>query len=226
MNIAISPKHQNTRIFIDVSNIRAACLKTLNFMIDFYKLFDYFQQKYHQLQEVRYYEGIASGDSKKLRVFESLASHGYTICPLERKSYNAIITEEQNIKCPNCGNQWVKKFTKAHKSMKSNVDVYLATELLTIAHRVSQPTHIILVSCDGDYAEMIKNALENPHVSISVLATPPAKDIKLNTLSARLRLLRKNTPRYQLTNIASIAKLIKQNLATKKRTAPKIHPHG
>lgn len=51
----------DTYVFIDTSNIRASCLKTLSFKIDFKNLFQYFQKKYHNLQEVYYYEGIARG---------------------------------------------------------------------------------------------------------------------------------------------------------------------
>lgn len=44
----IACKNQDTYIYIDVSNIRSACLKTLGFMVDFAKLFDYFKEKYPQ----------------------------------------------------------------------------------------------------------------------------------------------------------------------------------
>lgn len=206
----VTLKDQDTYIYIDVSNIRWACQKTLGFRIDFVRLLEYFRQKYPNLKDVRYYEGIAIGDTKKRRMFNFLEYRGYTICALERKTYNSMEIDRQDVEYPKCGTRWTTESVRRRKAMKSNVDVYLATELLAIAHRVSNPTHIILVSCDGDYAEMIKNALENENVSISVLATPPAKTTKKNTLSVRLRALRKdkNALRYQLTNIAGIAELI------------------
>lgn len=201
---SISLKDQDTYIYIDVSNIRLACRKTLDFRIDFARMIGYFKQKYPNLKEVRYYEGIAIDDVKKRRMFNFLERKGYIVCPLERKSYNSVETEGREVKCSKCGNEWTVEFAREHKVMKSNVDVYLATELLTRAHKADKPTHIILVSCDGDYAEMIKNALENENVSISVLATPPVRDMRRNTLSVKLRMLRSELPRYFLTDIRDI----------------------
>lgn len=162
------------------------------------------------MKDIRYYEGIAKGDERKQRMFNFLEHNGYTICTLERKSYHFIEKKERKIQCPHCNYEWISQDVTNRKAMKSNVDVYLATELLTIAHAALQPTHIILVSCDGDYAEMINNALRNEKISVSVLATPPVRNLKLNTLSTKLRALRSNASRYQLINIASIADLIKR----------------
>lgn len=196
-------KDQETYVYIDVSNIRSACLRTLGFRVDFIRLLKYFKDKYPRLREVRYYEGIVVDDEKKRKTFSALEREGYVICPLERKSYKNIETIEKNVKCPKCGHKWTTKLRKERKMLKSNVDVYLATELLTIAHQATRPTHIILVSCDGDYAEMIKNALENDNVSISVLATPPVQDHTKNTLSVKLRVLRRDTSRYRLLDISN-----------------------
>ncbi len=190
--------------------MRLACQKTLGKRIDFVKLLDYFKQKYTNLADVRYYEGIAKGDEKKRRMFNFLKRKGYTICDLERKSYNSVEVEEKDVKCPKCGNEWTAEFTKEHKAMKSNVDVYLASDMVAQASIVNQPTRLILVSCDGDYAEAVKRAIElNDNVSISVLATPPTKDIRKNTLSVRLKDLRGKVPRYHLHNIADIMPFIK-----------------
>ena len=206
-----NPLHSlDTYVFIDVSNIRLACYKTLGFKIDFARLLDYFKQKYPNLKDVRYYEGIAKGDAWKQRMFNYLAQRGYTICSLERKSYNAVEKEEREIKCPKCGNEWVAEFARERKAMKSNVDVYLATELLNVAITAAKPIHVILVSCDGDYAEMIESALNNPNVSISVLATPPARDVKRNTLSVKLRALRKSAPCYRLLDISNFKDRVKR----------------
>jgi uncharacterized LabA/DUF88 family protein len=199
-----------TYVYIDVSNIRSACLKTLDLMIDFAKLLEYFRQKYPNLKDVRYYEGIAKGDVKKQRMFDFLRQKGYVICPLERKSYNSSEIEKCEVKCPKCKHKWAAEFTRTHRAMKSNVDVYLATELLTVAHQASWPTHIILVSCDGDYAEMISNALRNENVSISVLATPSVRDFRKNTLSTRLKTLRGKISNYYLTDIRDIQDVIKR----------------
>ena len=198
----------DTYVFIDVSNIRWACLKTLGRWLDFVELINYFKRKYLNLKEVRYYEGIAQGDTKKQRTFNFLARKGYTICPLERKSYYSVETKEHDVECPNCHYKWVAEFVDKNKVMKSNVDVYLATELLTVAHTATQPVHIVLVSCDGDYAEMIKNALNNPNVIISVLATPRVHNFTKNTLSTRLQQIFADYPtsvrRYYLQSIGDL----------------------
>lgn len=201
----IAKRKQDTYVYIDVSNIRAACLKTLGFMIDFVRLLEYFRQKYPNLKEARYYEGIAKGDEKKQRVFDFLERKGYVVCPLERKIYNSVELEERNVECPKCGNRWLEKVVKEHKAMKSNVDVYLATELLLCANDATRPMHIILVSCDGDYAETISAAIaRNENVFVSVLATPMVRELSRNTLSGRLCKLSARIPRYYLQNINNI----------------------
>lgn len=200
---------RDTYVFIDVSNIKLACLKTLGLKINFVKLLIYLKRKYPSLIDVRYYEGIATGDIKKQQMFDFLRQKGYTICPLERKSYISVEVSEKEVKCFKCGTQWIARFTKEHKTMKSNVDVYLATELLNIAYKASKPTHIVLISCDGDYAEMIRSALKNENVSLSVLATPTTKELGKNTVSVRLKRLYSELldaqNRYHLRNIANIA---------------------
>lgn len=197
--------HQDTYVFIDASNIRSACLKTLGVKIDFFRLYDYFEHKYPNLKEVRYYEGIARDDVKKRATFASLEKKGYIVCGLERKSYISSDIYDLKLTCPKCKYSWDRKFARRNKTLKSNVDVYLATDLLSRAYEADKALHIVLVSCDGDYAEMIESAiLKNAKLSISVLATPPAHDFKRNSLSVRLRQLCRKLPRYQLTNIADI----------------------
>lgn len=123
----------DTYVFIDASNIRATCLKTLGLKIDFEKLVDYFRRKYPKLKEVRYYEGIAKGDTDKERIFERLEEVGYKVCALSRKAYLSPAVYK-NVECRKCGNVWKTQLMKKTKTMKSNVDVYLATELLDKAY--------------------------------------------------------------------------------------------
>lgn len=201
----------NTYIFIDVSNIRSTCQKTLRLRVDFFKLITYFRQKYPNLKDIRYYEGIAKDDLKKQQIFESLKDVGYTICSLERKTYFTTELVKHPTVCPNCQHHWLAQFSKKHKSMKSNVDVYLAAEFLAMSNDVVVPSHFILVSCDGDYAEMIRLAISrNKNVTVSVLGTPPVRDLRINTLSASLRHLCRELPRYQLLDISNFKDQISQ----------------
>lgn len=197
-----------TYVLIDVSNIRSCCLRTCDFRINFKKLLDYLKQKYSKLQDVRYYEGIAKGDKKKNLEFKKLEKSGYTIKSLSRKSYinKAII---KNIECKKCHHKNRTTVLPQSKKLKSNVDVFLTTELLEIAFSTKKPTHIILFSCDGDYAEAIKSATKNSNIYITVVATPPVKDPEKNTLSSRLKQLYKEIPnQYQLSNISTIKNYI------------------
>lgn len=213
-----------TYVFIDASNIRAACLKTLNLSINFPKLLRYLQRKYPNLQDARYYEGIANDDKAKGKVFNQLRRAGYTVCPLERKTYIEPAVYKE-IRCRQCKSVQKTRVLKKTTKMKSNVDVYLAADLLKLAYLCKKPVHVILVSCDGDYAEMIKSAIEtNPKVRISVLATPPAKDFRKNTLSVRLKALFNEIPRYELRNINDIRDHIR--LSQKMGTCPKSRSRG
>lgn len=200
----------DTYVFIDASNIRSCCLKTLGWRPDFIKLKEYFADKYAKLKEVRYYEGIANGDLDKRSEFKKFRKAGYTVCPLERKEYTDEIELKGKIICKRCEARQCTKLTKKVKKLKSNVDVYLATELLRVAFSSKRPVHIILVSCDGDYAEMIKTALdENERVYISVIATPVVRSAR-NTCSTRLQKIRGYSDRFHLTDIRDIEKYIKQ----------------
>lgn len=195
-------------VLIDVSNIRSCCLRTCDFRISFTKLIKYLKQKYLNLQDVRYYEGIASGDLKKMNEFEKLKRAGYTIKTLTRKSYTNPAVYA-NYKCKKCHYQNKVKILSKSVKLKSNVDVFLATELLEIAFSAKTPTHVLLFTCDGDYAEAIKAAARNSNITISVVATPPTKDYERNTLSMRLKTLRKELPdQYELDNIVTIKDFI------------------
>lgn len=104
-----------------------------------------------------------------------------------------------------------KKTLKRTTRLKSNVDVFLTSDMLSTAFDTSKKTHIIIVSCDGDYAEAIKNALShNKNLYISVLATPKMRDFKKNALSVRLSSLYHEVDNFDLLNIANITDRIKK----------------
>lgn len=200
----------DTYVYIDVSNIRAACLKTLKFKLDFQKLIKYLKNKYSNLQEVRYYEGIADGDMKKEAEFKKLSRAGYTVCGLARKAYKNP-AQYKNVKCRKCGNEWRVQVLRRSAKLKSNVDVYLANDFLETAHFTKKPVLLVLMSCDGDYAEMIKGAINaNEMVTIQVLATPFVKKLSHNVMSARLTGLFNAIPRFDIANINNIRDYIEQ----------------
>ena len=148
-------KNAKTYVYIDVSNIRYACSWSLGFKLDFVKLYAYLKKKYPGLQEVRYYEGIARNDKKRKKHFEFLQNQvGYTICSLERKSYVSP-AKYGSFRCKECGFLNKVKILSKIVKMKSNVDVYLATDMVAQAATIKCPIHIILLACDGDYAEAI-----------------------------------------------------------------------
>lgn len=196
-------KDRKTFVFIDVSNIRNACERSLGFGLDFKNLYQYFDGKYRNLQEVRYYEGIATGDEKKQRYFQRLEKVGYTICSLERKSYTNE-AKYADFPCSKCGVLNTVQVLPESPKLKSNVDVYMAVDMMKCAIRATEPIHIILVSCDGDFTEAIHGILSvNPKVFVTVLATPMTKTN--NCLSVRLKNLRSELPNdMALMNIDNI----------------------
>lgn len=201
-----------TYVYIDVSNIKNACKRSCGFDLDFVKLIQYLKRKYLELREVRYYEGIAVGDEGKRRYFRFLGKIGYRICALERKSYTVPATYG-GFSCKKCGVKNMVQLSPATVTMKSNVDVYLAAEMLERVASVKQPTNIILVSCDGDYAEAIRVMLRiNPNVRVTVLATPATR--KNNCLSTRLRELNSEftSERYGLASIENIKGMVARDI--------------
>lgn len=179
--------------------------------MDFIKLYKYFKKKYKNLQDVRYYEGIAKNDKRKQRHFQFLNKKvGYTVCALERKSYTEPPVYD-TFECKNCGYANKVKILPENKKFKSNVDVYLASDMMELAAKANEPVYVILMSCDGDYAEAIKAALRvNPEMHITIIATPVTK--VNSSLSSRLRVFAarsfKNTA---LVNIETIKDIISQS---------------
>lgn len=200
-------KDWKTFVFVDVSNIRYACRRSCGFDLDFSKYYCYLQDKYANLQEVRYYEGIASGDEKKRHYFRWLERTGYTICSLERKGY---INEAKNadFRCSECNTMNTVQILPETTKLKSNVDVYMAVDMMKCAIQASGPVHIVLVSCDGDFAEAIRGVLSvNPSVFVTVMATPMTR--ANNCLSVRLKNLRSELPNdIVLVDISTIKKYI------------------
>ena len=91
----------DTYVFVDASNIRASCLSSCGFRLDFKKLMQYLKNKYSHLKEVSYYEGIADDDSEKRKTFEKLSKIGYEVKTLKRKTYtNSAIF--RTFRCKKC----------------------------------------------------------------------------------------------------------------------------
>lgn len=215
-NYSMNLSKIKTYIYIDVSNIRSACLNSCGFNLDFVKLYEYFHKKYENIQDIRYYEGIARGDKKKQQHFQFLHRRiGYTICSLERKSYKDP-PQYKNFECTKCGAINKVQVLPEHINLKSNVDVYLATDMLSCAAtNQGEEIHIILVSCDGDYAEAIRSIAKiNKEAFITIVATPRTREN--NRLSSRLQTFaNRNSKNTALMNIATIKDYISQPIPDK-----------
>lgn len=200
----------DTYVFIDVSNIRQACKKGCGFSIDFLKFYKYLAGKYSELKDVRYYEGVAPGDQEKMTYFEGLRKGGLTVCSLERKTYISP-AKYKTFSCPKCLYNFRINVAKKITKMKSNVDVYLVSEMLEIASVDRNPKHFMLVSCDGDYAEAIRAIFRiNPNAVVTILATPKME--RNNFLSMRLRSLMRefDSRKFIINDISKIAKKISE----------------
>ncbi len=193
-------KDLDTYVYIDSSNIRNS-LKVFDRKIDWIKLCKYFQETYKSLKRINYFEGIDKADYKKNVEFIKFRECGYTIKMLERKAYKNN-PKYKIFKCLNCKKKNRVEILKKSKTFKSNIDVYLCSELMGDLLTYSKPVLAIILSCDGDYAEMIRNIInKNSNVHISVFATPFKK--YNNYLSVRLKELER-IDRYYLVNILNI----------------------
>lgn len=198
-----------TYVYIDVSNIRYACRRSCGFNLDFVKLYNYLKIKYPNMQEIRYYEGVSTEDKKKLKYFRFLSEEvGYKVCALSRKSYFEP-AKYATFECEACKYPNKIKILPENKKLKSNVDVYLTSDLLERVAKTKELTNFVILSCDGDYAEAIKATIRlNPKACVIVLATPMTR--MNNCLSVRLKQLscELNRKNYKLTNIRNIEKYI------------------
>lgn len=200
----INLKELPTFVYIDASNIKNA-LKVSNINIDWQKLYKYFSKTYANLKQIQYFEGADNNDNLKHKEFSQLEKFGYITKTLSRKSY--INPAKYKIfKCNFCKKVNNINIIKKSVSLKSNIDVYLCTQVITDVFTFGKPVHIIVLSCDGDYAEMINKILElKKDAYISVFATPFTKTN--NYLSVRLKELERKD-RYYLVNILNIKDLI------------------
>jgi len=193
-----------TYVYIDGSNIRFACKNGLGIDLDYKKLYAYLSQKYPNLKRVVYFEGRSSDDAGKLDIFKKYRKYGYEVLSLDRKKYVEPATFRK-FRCKKCGSlNRIKTMPKTTK-FKSNVDVYLCSEMMFDAMADKGEKHLVLFSCDGDYAEMIKKlCLSSPKIHITVIATPFTKPV--NFLSARLQELREQLAdhSYKLTDISTL----------------------
>ena len=205
-------KKLDTYIYIDSSNIRNA-LRVSDIKINWMKLYDYFINTYKNIKHINYFEGIDKSDISKLKEFKQLEKKGYVLKTLERKTYSNS-AKYKTFKCAHCKEKNSVEILKESKALKSNIDVYLCSELMGDLFDATKETHAIILTCDGDYAEMIKNILEkNQNIRISVFATPFTKHN--NYLSIRLKELERMAG-YYLVNILNIKDRIGEKNSKKK----------
>ena len=200
MSNKINLKELDTYVYIDSSNIRNA-LRISHVELDYAMLLNYFKTTYRLLKVIKYFEGIDRTDLDKIKLFENYEKLGYEMKTLERKSYNNP-PKFKIFKCVNCKEKNTVEILKESKTLKSNIDVYLCSELMGDLLSVKRESHAIILTCDGDYAEMIKNVLsKNENIHISVFSTSFTK--YNNYLSVRLKELER-VERYYLVNILNI----------------------
>ena len=186
-----------TYVYIDGSNIRNA-LRKAHFDVDFIKLYEYIKQKYNYLEAVKYFEGVDIEDKEKKALFDEYTKAGMIIRSLERKSYTSK-EKYTYIACEHCQKKNKVVLREEKTTLKSNIDVFLSTEIFADLIINREPLHVVIVSCDGDFAEVIKKVLElYPKTFVTVVATPFRK--YGNYLSTRLHEL-KDKERYSLMNI-------------------------
>ncbi|MBT3249240.1 MAG: NYN domain-containing protein [Candidatus Pacebacteria bacterium] len=199
-------KDLDTYVYLDSSNIRNA-LRVVGVKLDFIKLYKYLNTTYKHLKTVKYFEGADVKNKKAAKQFKLLEKTGYKMHTLVRKSYQNK-AKYRSFKCGDCDKKNTVEILKKSKTLKSNVDVYLCSELMGDLLNVNRPFHIIIFSCDGDFSEMIENMLKkNKHAHITVIATPFTKHN--NYLSIRLKQLER-VDRYYLANIINIKDKIKK----------------
>lgn len=193
-------KEMQLYVYIDASNIKNA-LKSLCIDIDWTNLYRYITSTYKNTIAIKYFQGIDKNDTKNCNILKKLENIGYEIKSINRQAYQTR-TKYKKFRCRNCGQNNVVRILPSKKILKSNIDVYLCSELMGDLLNVHRKTHAILFTCDGDYAEMIKNIIyKNKKVYVSVFATPYTH--MNNYLSSRLKELG-NIERFFLVNILNI----------------------
>jgi uncharacterized LabA/DUF88 family protein len=196
-----------TYVYIDASNISNA-LRSLGIEIDYEKVYQYLENKYKYLCSVSYFEGVLATNWRKFLEMEQLENFGYEVFCLSRKGYTKK-SRERFYRCSQC-DHINKVVTLSEKIVyKSNIDVYLCAQLMSDILNKRKPVHVIIFSCDGDFADMIRLLLTyKENVYVSVFATPYVKSN--NYLSKRLKDLY-TYEKYHLIDITNFVDYIEKD---------------
>ncbi len=133
-------------LFIDGANLYAAA-RSLNFDIDYKRLFDLFAAKGHLIRAFYYTALIEDQEYSPIRpLIDWLDYNGYT-----------MVTKP------------TKEFTDAfgRRKIKGNMDIELAIDVLEMAEHLD---HVVLFSGDGDFRRLV-DAVQRRGVRVTVVST-------------------------------------------------------
>jgi len=129
--------HENTAVFIDGPNLKAS-LASLGIGKPDYSMLRAFFSKHCHLTKMSYY-------AARIYDTEGYASRHALLLWLESNGYEVVARDVM-----------AKYDTKGNNMQKSNMDVELAVDMVTVVQEMPHVRHVILFSGDGDFTHPIK----------------------------------------------------------------------
>ena len=156
--------------FIDVQNTEGTASQLLGFVIDWEKLYKHLKEQWN-CEKIFFYSGIQDGDDDKATEYLNLKNLGYI---MNAKPYKIYKNPDKVVKivCSKCANEIDYKIEGGVR-WKSNCDTELSVDATNLA---GPNTEFLMISGDGDFEYVIRNAVEK---GTKVYVVSSAKKIKL-----------------------------------------------
>lgn len=199
----IMDKKKRRFAFIDVYNTTNTTEKLHNFVIDWYKLYDYLKRQWN-CEKVFFYAGIEIGDINTEEEYLELKNLGYEMRTKPIMSYRRK-DKTINMICSNCGESNTKNMFMGYDK-KFNCDSELTTDVLELAEL---DVEMYIFTGDGDFTYLIEKLVEKG-VSIKLVSSNAKPSLTINRrFSSRLRELLKK-PEVNLIEINNLKERIEK----------------
>lgn len=201
----IMDKKKKRFAFIDVYNTTNTTEKLHNFVIDWYKLYDYLKRQWN-CEKVFFYAGIEIGDINTEQEYLELKKLGYKMQTKPTMSYKRR-DKIVKIICSNCGDANTKNISMGYEK-KSNCDSELTVDALELA---KPDVEMCIFTGDGDFTYLIERLVEKG-VSVKLVSSNAKPFPAMNRrFSSRLRELLKK-PEVNLIEINNLKERIEKTI--------------
>ena len=166
----MDPKPPTRYAFIDVQNTEGTVKQLLDFAIDWHRMHAYLKEQWN-CEKIFFYSGVDHRDKEKMIEYLELGKIGYE---MRVKPFNIYKNPSKVLRmiCPKCL-QEIDYKVEGSIRWKSNCDAELSVDATNLA---KEGTEFLILSGDGDFEYVIRNAVEK---GVKVYVVSSARKIKM-----------------------------------------------